>query len=35
MPFIRTNRYDDVRSICDHYGVPVFGSLDEAVEALP
>ena len=28
-------RYDNVRITCDRYGVPVFGSLDEAVEALP
>ena len=28
-------RYDNVRFTCDRYGVPVYGSLDEAVEALP
>ena len=28
-------RYDNVRLTCDRYGVPVFGSIDEAVEALP
>ena len=28
-------RYDNVRLTCDRYGVPVFGSLDEAVDALP
>ena len=28
-------RYDNVRITCDRYGVPVFGSLGEAIEALP
>lgn len=28
-------RYDNVRITCDRYGVPVYGSLDEALEALP
>ena len=28
-------RYDNIRITCARYGVPVFGSLDEAVEALP
>ena len=28
-------RYDNVRITCDRYGVPVFGSIDEAVDALP
>ena len=28
-------RYDNVRITCDYYGVPVFGSLDEALETLP
>ena len=28
-------RYDNVRLTCARYGVPVYGSLDEALEALP
>jgi hypothetical protein len=28
-------RYDNVRITCERYGVPVFDSLDDAVEALP
>ena len=28
-------RYDNVRITCEHYGVPVFSSLEEAIEALP
>ena len=28
-------RYDNVRLTCSRYGVPVYGSLDEAIEALP
>lgn len=27
--------YDNVRLTCDRYGVPVYGSLDEALDALP
>ena len=28
-------RYDNVRLTCARYGIPVYGSLDEAIEALP
>ena len=28
-------RYDNVRITCARYGVPVYGSIDEAIEALP
>ena len=28
-------RYDNVRLTCARYGVPVYGSIDEAIEALP
>ena len=28
-------RYDNVRITCDRYGVPVFGSINEAIAALP
>ena len=28
-------RYDNVRITCARYGIPVYGSIDEAIEALP
>ena len=28
-------RYDNVRITCERYGIPLFGSLDEAIDSLP